>query len=115
MEKLHLMREGKKILYNFFSNMKNFKIPESHLEQTLGHSLSSFPTLKALKYKTHPSISITKSFSPLFWNFYFSHVDKNAILQKITKLNLNKAAQDSDYFGKHMCHQLTKQCVCQNF
>ena len=29
-------------------------------------------------------------------SFYFSHVDKNAALKEIKKLNLNKAVQDSD-------------------
>ena len=39
---------------------------------------------------------VIKRFSQRFSSFYFSHVDKNTVLKEIKKLNLNKAAQDSD-------------------
>ena len=39
---------------------------------------------------------VIKIFSQNFSSFYLSHVDKNTVIKEIKKLNLNKAAQDSD-------------------
>ena len=39
---------------------------------------------------------VMKRFFQHLSSFYFSHVDKNAALKEIKKLNLNKAVQDSD-------------------
>ena len=85
-------------LNNYFSNVvKNLKIPEKFVTDSLPQSLSRHPTLNAiLKYKNHPSMRVIKRFSQRFSSFYFSHVDKNTVLKEIKKLNLNKAVQDSD-------------------
>ena len=85
-------------LNNYFSNViKNLKIPEKFVTDSLPQSLSRHPTLNAiLKYKNHTSMHVIKRFSQRFSNFYFSHADKNAVLKEIKKLNLNKAVQDSD-------------------
>ena len=87
-----------KTLNNYFSNVvKNLKIPEKFVTDSLPQSLSRHPTLNAiLKYKNHPSMRVIKRFSQRFSSFYFSHVDKNTVLKEIKKLNLNKAVQDSD-------------------
>ena len=73
---------------NFFSwIIKNFKIPECCVEQNVSHSLSRYPTFKAIpKYKNHPSINSNKSFSQRFSNFYFLQVDKNTVLKKNQKM-----------------------------
>ena len=85
-------------LNNYFLNViKNLKIPEKFVTDSLPQSLSRHPTLNAiLKYKNHPSMRVIKRFSQRFSSFYFSHVDKNTVLKEIKKLNLNKAVQDSD-------------------
>ena len=87
------------------------------------HSLSRQPTLKAtLKCKNHPSIRIVKSISRLFSSFNFSHVDKNAVLKEIRKLNMNKAVQNVDipikilkenaeYFAEYTYLQLN-EAIC---
>ena len=67
------------------------------MTDSLPQSLSRHPTLNAvLKYKNDPSRHAIKRFSQRFPSFYFSHVEKNTVLKKIKKLNLNKAVQDSD-------------------
>ena len=83
-------------LNNYFLNViKNLKIPEKFVTDSLLQSLSRHPTLNAiLKYKNHPSMLVIKRFSQRFSSFYFSHVDKNTVLKEIKKLNLNKAVQD---------------------
>ena len=85
-------------LNKFFSNIvKNLKIPERFVNNSLPHSLSSHPTLKAiLKYKDHSSIPVIKRFSQRISSFYFLTVDKNTVLKEIKKLNSNKAVQDTD-------------------
>ena len=85
-------------LNNYFSNVvKNLKIPEIFVTDSLPQSLSRHPTLNAiLKYKNHPGMRVIKRFSQRFSSFYFSHVDKNTVFKEITKSNLNKAVQDSD-------------------
>ena len=85
-------------LNNYFSNVvKNLKIPEKFVTDSLPQSLSRHPTLNAiLKYKNHSSMRIIKRFSQRFSSFYFSHVDKNTVLKEIKKLSLNKAVKDSD-------------------
>ena len=90
--------EVENTLNNYFSNVvKNLKIPEKFVTDSLPQSLSRHPTLNAtLKYKNHPSMHVIKRFSQRFSSFYFSHVDKNTVLKEIKKLNLNKAVQDSD-------------------
>ena len=87
-------------LDKFFSNIvKNLKIPERFVKNSLPHSLSSHPTLKAiLKYKDHPSIPVIKRFSQRISSFYFSTVDKNTVLKEIKKLNSNKEAIESPKF-----------------
>ena len=91
-------------LNNYFSNVvKNLKIPEKFVTDSLPQSLSRHPTLNAiLKYKNHPSMRVIKRFSQRFSSFYFSHVDKNTVLKEIKKLNLNKAVQDSDIPVKNL-------------
>ena len=88
----------KNTLNKFFSNIvKNLKIPERFVNNSLPHSLSSHPTLKAiLKYRDYPSIPVIKRFSQRISSFYFSAVDKNTVLKEIKKLNSNKAVQDTD-------------------
>ena len=84
-------------LNKFFSNIFSLKIPERFVNNSLPHSLSSQPTLKAiLKYKDHPSIPVIKRFSQRISSFYFSTVDKNTVLKEIKKFNSNKAVQDTD-------------------
>ena len=107
-EKITLVKENDEIisddvevantLNKFFSNIvKNLKIPERFVNNSLPHSLSSHPTLKAiLKYKDHPSIPVIERFSQRISSFYFSTVDKNTVLKEIKKLNSNKAVQDTD-------------------
>ena len=107
-EKITLVKENDEIisddvevantLNKFFSNIvKNLKIPERFVNNSLPHSLCSHPTLKAiLKYKDHPSIPVIKGFSQRISSFYFSTVDKNTVLKEIKKLNSNKAVQDTD-------------------
>ena len=43
-----------------------------------------------------PKHACNKKISERFSSFYFSHVDKNAVLKEIQKLNLNKVVLDSD-------------------
>ena len=74
-EKITLIKENDEIisddvevantLNKFFSKIvKNLKISERFVNNSLPHSLSSHPTLKAiLKYKDHPSIPVIKRFS----------------------------------------------------
>ena len=72
------------------------KIPKKLVTDSLLQSLSRHPTLNAiLHYKNHPHVCNKKFFSR-FFKFYFSHVDKNAVLKEIEKLNLNRAVQDSN-------------------
>ena len=80
-------------LNNYFSNVvKNLKIPEKFVTDSLPRSLSKHPTLNAvLKYKNPPSMHVIKRFSQRFSSFYFSHVDKNTVLKETEKLNLNEA------------------------
>ena len=87
-----------KTLNNYFWNVvKNLKIPENFVTNSLPQSLSRHPTLTAiLKYKNHPNMQVIKIFSQRFSSFYFSHADKSTVLKEIKKLNLNKAVQDSD-------------------
>ena len=84
-------------LKKFFSNnIKKLKLLEYFVEDKLSHSLSSYPTLKAvLRYKNQPSIKVFKyeSSSMRFSSFYFSQVDKNTVLKEIRKLNMNKACK----------------------
>ena len=87
------------------------KILGYYFEDNLLHSLSRHTTLNALlKFKSHPNISIIKSFSQRFLIFYFSQVDRNTVIKKI----LNKVVQDidipvkilketADYFAEHIC------------
>ena len=84
-------------LNTFFSNtIKNLKISEKFADHYLPHTLSRHPTLNAiLKYKYHPSIPVVTRVSQRFSSFYFSPVDKNAILKEISKLKPNKAVQDT--------------------
>ena len=72
-------------LNNYFShNVKNLKISKKFVTDSLPQSLSKHPTLNAiLKYKNHPSMHVIKIFSKRFSSFYFSHVDKNAVLKEI--------------------------------
>ena len=72
-------------LNNYFSNVvKNLKIPEKFVTDSLPQSLSRHPTLNAiLKYKNHPSMRVIKRFSQRFSSFYFSYVDKNTVLKEI--------------------------------
>ena len=107
-EQITLVKENDEIIWDdvavantlnkFFSNIvKNLKIPERFVNNSLPHSLSSHPTLKAiLKYKDHPSIPVIKRFSQRISSFYFSTVDKDTVLKEIKKLNSNKAVQDTD-------------------
>ena len=83
-------------LNNYFSNVvKNLKIPEKFVTDSLPQSLSRHPTLNAiLKCKNHPSMHVIKRFSQHFSSFYFSHVDQNTVFKEIKKLNLNKVEQD---------------------
>ena len=85
-------------LSNYFSNVvKNLKVPEKFVTDSLYQSLSRHPTLNTIiKYKNHPGMHVIKIFSQLFSSFYFSHFDKNSVLKKFKNLNLNKAVQDSD-------------------
>ena len=84
------------ILNNYFSNVvKNLKIPEKFVTDSLPQSLSRHPTLNTnintiLKYKNHSSMRVIKRFSQRFSSFYFPHVDKNTVLKEIRKLNFNK-------------------------
>ena len=89
--------EVENTLNNYFSNVvKNLKIPEKFVTDSLPQSLSRHPTLNAiLKYKNHQIMHVIKRFSQRFSSFYFSHVDKNTVLKEIKKLNLNKAVQNS--------------------
>ena len=96
--------------------VKNLKIPEYYVHDKPPHSLSRYPTLKAvLKYKNHPSIRTIKS-------FYFLQIDKNTVLEEIRKLNMNKAVQDADisvkilkenckYFAEYMSHHFN-EAIC---
>ena len=72
-------------LNNYFLNVvKNLKIPEKLVANSLLQSLSRHPTLNAIfKYKNHPGMLVIKKFSQLFSSFYFSHVDKNTVLKDI--------------------------------
>ena len=49
-----------------------------------------------MKYRFHPSINVVRRYCQCFPSFYFSVVDKNAILKEIRKLRVNKAIQDTD-------------------
>ena len=64
-------------LNNYFSNVvKNLKIPEKFVTDSLPQSLSGHSTLNAiLKYKNHPSIFST------FLKFLFFTCDKNTVLK----------------------------------
>ena len=72
-------------LNNYFLNVvKNLKIPEKLVANSLLQSLSRHPTLNAIfKYKNHPGMLVIKKISQLFSSFYFSHVDKNTVLKDI--------------------------------
>ena len=72
-------------LNNYFLNVvKNLKIPEKLVANSLLQSLSRHPTLNAIfKYKNHPGMLVIKKSSQLFSSFYFSHVDKNTVLKDI--------------------------------
>ena len=65
----------------YFSNVvKNLKIPEKLVTDSLPQSLSRHPTLNAIfKYKNHQRVRVIKRFSQRFSSFYFSHVDKNTV------------------------------------
>ena len=75
-------------LNNYFSNVvKNLKIPEKFVTDSLPQSLSRHPTLNAiLKYKNHSSMCVIKKFSQRFSSVYFSHVDKNTVHKEIKKI-----------------------------
>ena len=85
-------------LNNYFLNVvKNLKILEKFVTDSLPQSLSRLPTLNViLKYKNRPRMHVIKRFSQRFSSFYFPHVDKNTVLTEIKKLSLKKAVQDSD-------------------
>ena len=72
-------------LNNYFSNVvKNFKIPQTFVTDSLPQSIFRHPTLNPiLKYKNHPSMHVIKRFSQRFSSFYFLHVDKNTVLKEI--------------------------------
>ena len=98
-EKITLVKNEEIIfLNNYFWNIaKNLKNPEKFVTDSLRQSLLRQPALNAiLKYKSHPTMHVIKSFSQSFSGFYFSHVDKSTVLIEIKKLNLNKAVRDSE-------------------
>ena len=64
-------------LNNYFLNaVKNLKIPEKFVTDSLPQRLLRHPTLNAiLKYKNHPRMYVIKIFCQRFSSFCFSHVD----------------------------------------
>ena len=67
---------------NFFSSIKNLKIPD-YVEDRIPHSSSRLPSFKAIpKYKNNPSLRMIKGFSMRFTSFYFSQLVKIPFLKK---------------------------------
>ena len=81
---------------NFFSSIKNLKIPD-YVEDRIPHSSSRLPTFKAIpKYKNNQSLRMIKGFSMRFTSFYFSQIGKNTVLKEVRKSNTSKAGRDTD-------------------
>ena len=67
---------------NFFSSIKNLKIPD-YVEDRIPHSSSRLPTFKAIpKYKNNPSLRMIKGFSMRFTSFISRKLVKIPFLKK---------------------------------
>ena len=83
---------------DFFKNIvKSLNIPEYQCENDLHSTFSSHPALQAImKHRNHPSINIIRHFSQRYSSFYFSQVEKNAVLKEIRRLSSKQAVQETD-------------------